>query len=132
MKKILWISPIVGLLIVSFVGIIYYEVYCSKEFQTARLVCHEYANNKGFKADWTCLHGYEGWTKRGQYHLFGFLFFPDDRHDGYLILVRYTDKCPTNTFQVGTIPNTFVRDYSDNAVIDNVELVKPTDSTRQP
>jgi len=116
---------ILGLLIASIGGIISYELYGSKEFRAARLVCHEYAKHKTLSSDWTCLRASKSWTKRGDYNLSCFLFFPGDKNAPYLILVRYTDKCPTNTFEVGAIPNSFVRSCTADTVINDAEFISP-------
>jgi hypothetical protein len=121
----LWITLVVGLLIAAFMGAIFYELYCSKEFHAARFVCHEYATHKGFSPDWTCMRASKGWTKQGNYDLSCFLFFPDDKHAPYLILVRYTNKCPTNTFEAGTIPNSFTRSCTADTVIHDAEFIRP-------
>jgi hypothetical protein len=121
--KMYRIMLVLMLLIAGFGGLVIYELYGSKEFHAARLVCHEYAKHRNFDSDWTCLHSSKSWTKRGNYNLSSFLFFPGNKNDPNLILVRYTDKCPTNTFEVGTIPNSFVRSDAADAVIKDAEFI---------
>jgi len=40
-------------------------------------------------------------------------------------LVRYTDKCPLNTFEVGVITNSFAKDCNVDSVIYDATFLRP-------
>lgn len=110
-------------------------LYHSKEFRAARSVAQEYATQNILASDLTLLSVNRSWTKRGDYNLSCFVFLPKNEfnstnlmnnyHSAHLILVRYTDKCPLNTFEVGVATNPDAKNCTADTAIGNSKFISP-------
>jgi hypothetical protein len=119
----------------AIIGSASYLFYHSKELRVAQSIAEEYAVQKQLPSDLKFLTGTRSWTKRGDYNLSCFVFLPKNEFNSNnimnhyssadLILVRYTDKCPLNTFEVGTTTNSNARNCLTNNAINDAKFVSP-------
>jgi hypothetical protein len=124
-KKLSLILLILAVIVFGGLGFIFFKLNSSIELQAARLVCHEYAKHKNFNSEWSWVKIRQSWAKRGSYKLSCFLFSSSDAAFPYLIIVRYTEKCPTNNFEVGTIRTSSSRSCTADTVISDPEFIAP-------
>jgi hypothetical protein len=106
-------------------GIGWWSALHSRELRAARNVAHAYSAQNNLDSNLTCVGIGLSWTNRGNFRLSDFLFLPGNRNSSCLIRVRYTDKCPTNTFEVATIKNTINQSESDDLIINGPKLMSP-------
>jgi hypothetical protein len=135
MRNVIFRQIIILLVIGAILGIAFYLVYHSKEFRAGYSIAEKYAAQKQLPSDLTCLSADRSWTKRGDYNLSCFVFLPKNEfnstnlinnyNSAHLIFVRYTDKCPLNTFEVGTTTNSNARNCLTNTAINDANFINP-------
>lgn len=133
MKNVIFRVIIILILIGALIGGARGFLYRSKEFHAGQSIAEEYAAQNNLHSDLTCVSANRSWTKRGDYNLSCFVFLPKNEfnstnlmnnyHSAHLILVRYTDKCPLNTFEVGIVTNSDVKSCTADTVISDSKFV---------
>lgn len=125
MRKYFIAGLVFAVVALTFLGGIFYWIGSSPEEHAARLVAQNYARAKSLTTDLSCKNGGFAWQPRGEYRTCCFVFEIRDRTQPYAILVRYTDTCPTNTFEVGLLTRANRYRCGANTEIRDAEYIKP-------
>jgi hypothetical protein len=129
--RVLFFLAVAGILIGGVRG----WVYHSKEYRAANSIAEKYAKQNNLPSDLTCVSAVRNWTKRGDYNLSCFVFLPKDEFSttnlmnnynfAHFIFVRYSDKCPLNTFEVGIATNPNAKNCLTNNAISGAKFISP-------
>lgn len=100
-KKWIILGFVMGLVGITLLGGIFYYIFQSEEYRAAKYVAIAYLKDQQVGTNLAFRSGGFRWTQRGDYRLCRFAFEIKNRTIRSILIVRYTQTCPLNKFEVG-------------------------------